>query len=131
MTHAETTGTQAPIPRILYIVLEDTLATIVGESLAKLDHGNQPDRTRETLANMAQSCFLVVCRLAANRGLYIALALLRDRFGSSAFGRRRQGRLLLDFFRDCRDCRGPSRLLDLCMEPVASRVSIVLRAQRE
>jgi hypothetical protein len=57
------------------VIGEDTRATVVGETLAKFDDGDQESRLRDLLAHMAESALLVLGRLLAVRSLE-ALTLL-------------------------------------------------------
>lgn len=63
------------------VVLEQTLSTIVGESLSKLNHGNEESRCREVLAYTAKSSLLVVVGFLAVRGSAILGVRLRSSLG--------------------------------------------------
>ena len=72
------------------VVLEQTLSTVVGESLSKLHHGNEESRCREVLAYTAESSPLVVVGFLAISGS----AILGIRLGGSL-----RLNLLLDIIR--------------------------------
>lgn len=54
MPHAERTTSLTAIKRTLDVVLKDTRGTIVGETLAKFDNGDQEGRLGKRLADLAQ-----------------------------------------------------------------------------
>ena len=60
VTHAESTTTLAAVKRALNVVLEDTGGTVVGETLAKFDQGDQESGLGKRLADLAQSAELLL-----------------------------------------------------------------------
>jgi hypothetical protein len=55
VTHSKGTTAQRSITRACNVVLEDTLAAVVGEAFAQLDNGDQESSLGERLADFAKS----------------------------------------------------------------------------
>lgn len=71
---SETTSSQATFERFGNIILEGTLATIVGKTLAKLDDGDKEDGKWKFFSHTVKGFLLALIRLAANRSLKVLLA---------------------------------------------------------
>jgi hypothetical protein len=93
VTQTEGAHSLATIERTLDVVLEDTGGTVVGESLAKFDNGDQEGRLGEGLADLAQGPELLGSRLDSTEAV-ILLVSRADR-GAGADGQRLLGEVLL------------------------------------
>jgi hypothetical protein len=67
MSHTESTPSLTAIVGSLDVVLEQSLNSVVGESLTQFDDGNQPCRNGQTFTDMPQNTFLFICGLLAFR----------------------------------------------------------------
>jgi hypothetical protein len=86
VAQAEGAHSLATIERALDVVLEDTGGTVVGESLAKFDNGDQEGRLGEGLADLAQGPELLGSGLDSTEAV-ILLVSRADR-GAGADGQR-------------------------------------------
>jgi hypothetical protein len=74
VAQAEGTHSLAAIERALDVVLEDTGGTVVGESLAKLDNGDQEGRLGEGLADLAQGPELLLGGLDSTEAVILLIS---------------------------------------------------------
>lgn len=77
-THTQTGRVGCDVLAIADVVLEKTRGTIVGETLRKLNNGDEEGRSRQVLAYTAQSPLLILIGLLAIRGDTGLSGLWRD-----------------------------------------------------
>jgi hypothetical protein len=72
------TATKRSIVRARDVVLEETGSTVVGETLAEFDNGNQEGRFGERLANLAEGLEFLACGPDATKTIVVGVVVLAE-----------------------------------------------------